>query len=115
MDEYNINNIEKINSINFININNNDKLSSYTQDPIYNKIQYLKPFNRINTYKLKKNKSLYKKSNIDNDDFLLQDNLLEEQNNNLFQKYNNEVSYGFDRDGKNISDIKINSKKYIGI
>ena len=35
--------------------------------------------------------------------------------NNLFQKYNNEVSYDFDIDGKNISDIKINSKKYVGI
>ena len=81
------------------------------------KLLYFKPFNRINTYKLKKNKSLYKKSNIDNNDFLFQDNLLEEQikENNLFQKYNNEVSYDFDMDGKNISDIKINSKKYVGI
>ena len=107
----------KINSINFININNNDEISSHTHDTIYNKIQYFKPFNRINTYKLKKNKSLYKKSNIDNNEFLLQDNLLEEQmkENNLFQKYNNELSYDFDMDGKNISDIKINSKNYVGI
>ena len=50
MDEYNINNIEKINAINFININNNDKLSSHTQEPLYNNIQYLKSFNRINNY-----------------------------------------------------------------
>ena len=60
MDEYNINNIKKINSINFININNNDKLSSITQEPLYNQIQYLNSLNRINDYKLKKNKSLYK-------------------------------------------------------
>ena len=118
MDEYNINNIEKINAINFININNNDKLSSHTQEPLYNNIQYLKSFNRINNYQLKKNKSLYKKSNTNNNDLLLQDKYLEEQmkDNNLIQKYNNrDISYDFDDNRENISNIKINSKKYEGL
>ena len=58
MDEYNINNIQKINSINFINISE-DKMPSRSQKPFYKlkHMEYLNPINNLeNSYTLQKGK-----------------------------------------------------------
>ena len=56
MDEYNINNIQKINSINFINISD-DKMPSRAQKPFYKlkQIEYLNPIKHLeNSYTIQK-------------------------------------------------------------
>ena len=117
MDEYNINNIEKINSINFININN-EQISSGTSDPIYNKFQYLKSINNINSGTTKKNKSFYKKGNNIGKNIMLPDKYIEEtmKSLNLLPKYTNEdISADYNMNRSNISEMKMNNRRYEGI
>ena len=112
MDEYNINNIEKINSINFININN----ENYNQDPaaqIYNKIKYIKTFNKLNSYSTNKTKKIIPKNNNNAKDYLLLENELMEQK--LMKKNSNKDNIFSDNDDMDLTEMRLNSKKYQGL
>ena len=112
MDEYNINNIEKINSINFININN----ENYNQDPatqIYNKIKYIKSFNKLNSHSTNKTKKIIPKNNNNAKDYLLLENELIEQK--LMKKNSNKENIFSDNDDMDLTEMRLNSKKYQGL